>query len=90
MSAYRQFIRHSLEALIESDYLQPESEINRQIDQLIEFETKLQNVSFAIPLNMDLDLFNFTTFEPTASIVLDMLKWSVDKPSLTNQYSICD
>lgn len=65
LSAYRQFIRHSLEALIEREYLENDRIIDQQIDQLINFELQLQNISFALSLNVDLELFNFTTFEPS-------------------------
>lgn len=53
--------------LAESDYLPAGEPLDRQIEQLVQFERRLANVSFAVPLNIDLTLFNLTTHEPFVS-----------------------
>ena len=67
IEAYKRFIRRSIEILAESDYLQSEEIINAQIKKMVEFEFSLSNVSFDVPLNIDLQLFNITTWEPQVS-----------------------
>lgn len=67
IQAYRQFIRQTIDTVAEQSSTLAEEDVERQIDELIDFELKLQNISFAVPLSMELELFNFTFYEPKAS-----------------------